>query len=224
MVLTAITIASAAMADGGVDSFDVLGSVMDKTKKEINTKSILKANKEEAERFREKIIKGWWEFIQGKSGAKAGEYCTATFLQAKRDPRPKMDLFKESIAVMLAGPGGDYRGALLGFMPIDSENAFPKLQKGKPVMVTLRQGDEKPVTLNAIYTTLANKSSTPVIVFAVPSIEALMEGMEDNWSFDVTYQGRSIANIKWHSGLKAREELKQCLAGKPFDNKSHLKD
>ena len=55
-------------------------------------------------------------------------------------------------------------------------------------------------------------------------VEALMGGMEDNWSFDVTYQGQSIASIEWHDGLKARDALKQCLAGKAFDNKSHLRD
>lgn len=211
-------------AEVGEDSFDVLGSVMDKTKKEIDAKSVLKGNKEEAERFREKIIKGWWEFMQGKSGAKPGEYCIATFLQAKRDPIPgKVDSFKDGTVLMLSGPGGNYRGALLGFMPLSDDHHFPEYQKGKPIMVTLKQGNEKPVTLNAIYMTVG-KTARPMIVFAVPTIEALMAGMEDDWSFQVIYQEQSIADITWHSGLKAREELKQCLAGQPFDSKSHLKD
>ncbi|MGV3582097.1 MAG: hypothetical protein ACO1N8_07300 [Methylophilus sp.] len=206
------------------DSFDVLGSVMDTTKKEISTKSILKLNKEEAEKFREKVISGWWEFMQANSNAKPGEYCAATFMRAKREKSSTgVDLFKDVIAVTLFGPGGDYRGALLGFTPITEDNAFPKLKSGQKVLVTLRQGNEPPSTLNAVYMTVG-ASSIPMIVFAVPSIEALMAGMEDKLDFEVIYQGKSIANIAWHSGFKAREELQKCLAGKSFDNKSHLKD
>jgi endonuclease YncB( thermonuclease family) len=206
------------------DSFDVLGSVMDTTKKEISAKSVLKGNKEEAEKFREKIISGWWEFMQASSKAKPGEYCAATFIQAKRDKRDSgVDLFKDGMAVALFGPGGDYRGALLGFMPISEENAFPKLKSGQKVLVTLKQGNEAPSTLNAVYMTLG-KASLPMITFAVPNIEALMAGMEDKWSFEVIYQDKTIANIAWHSGNKARDELKKCLAGKAFDDKSHLKD
>ena len=66
--------------------------------------------------------------------------------------------------------------------------------------------------------------SLTLIVFAVPTIEALMGGMEDNWSFDVIYQGQSIASIEWHDGLKARDELKKCLAGRSFDKQGHLRD
>jgi hypothetical protein len=47
----------------------------------------------------------------------------------------------------------------------------------------------------------------------VPSIEALLAGMRDDWHFEVVYQGTSIADIAWHDGLKARDELKRCLAG-----------
>lgn len=223
-VLTVAVISSPAMAEVQGESFDVLGSFMDKTKKEIDTNSVLKDNKAEAERYREKIIKGWWEFMQGKSGAKPGEYCMATFLQGKRKfQEGSNDGMKDGMAVMLSGPGGNYHGALLGFSPIGDEHRFPEYQKGKPIMVTLKQGNLKPVTLNAIYMTIG-KTSRPMILFAVPNIEALMAGMKDDWSFEVIYQEQSIADITWHSGLKAREELEKCIAGEPFDNKSHVFD
>ena len=111
---------------------------------------------------------------------------------------------KEGIVVTLFGPGGNYRGALLAFSPLgeDSAAAFPKLASGKPVRVTLAQGNIKPVTLNAIYMETGAKSP-PLLAFAVPSIEALLGGMEDKWSFDVSYGGKSIANIEWHDGLRA---------------------
>lgn len=221
-VLAATPCQAESQAQGG--DFDVLGSVMDTTKREINAKGVLNSSKEDAEKFREKIIAGWWEFMQANSSAKPSEFCAATFLRAKREKRESgVDLFKDGIAVTLFGPGGNYRGALLAFSPLAEEHAFPKLQNGKLVKVTLKQGNEAPTTLNAIYFDHVGTSTSPMIAFAVPSIEALMGGMEDKWSFDVSYQGKSIANIDWHSGLQAREELKKCLAGKPFDNKSHSK-
>ena len=205
------------------ESFDVLGAVMETNVKEINAANIMTSNKEEAIRYREKVIAGWWEFMQVNSKAKPGEYCAATFLRAKRVKQERGDGLSDGMMVTLFGPGGNYRGALLGFSPLGKDHAFPKLRNRQPVKVTLKQGDVAPVTLNAIYMEVS-PSAPPLIVFAVPSIEALMGGMEDQWSFDVSYEGQSIANVEWHDGLKARDELKKCLAGKPFNNERQWKD
>lgn len=195
------------------EAFDVLGAVMDNTQKRLNAKSVLKGNKEDAEAFREKIVGGWWEYMQASSSAKPGEFCAAMFQRAKRDPNPGgVDLFKDGMAVTLFGPGGGYRGALLAFSPLDDRHAFPRMQGGQKVLLTLKQGSEAPQTLNAAYLTLG-KSARPMIAFVVPSIEALLESIEDTASFDVLYQGRSIARIAWHSGFKARDALKACLKG-----------
>lgn len=197
------------------ESFDVLASVMETHNKEINAKEIVTSSKEEAIRYREKVIAGWWEFMQANSKAKPGEYCAASFLRAKRVKHERVDGISDGMMVTLFGPGGNYRGALLGFSPLDKDQSFPKAGNGKPVLVTLKQGNEKPVTLNAIYTEFG-PSKRPLLLFAVPSIEALMGGMEDTWRFEVIYQDKTIADIEWHDGLKARDALKQCLAGKPF--------
>lgn len=211
------------LATAGVqgEAFDVLASVMEEHNKELNASTALESGKDEAKRYHEAITAGWWEFMQAKSNATPGEYCAASFLRAKRlKEKGQPDSPNEGVVVTLFGPGGSYRGALLAFSPLgdDSTAAFPKLPSGSPVMVTLIQGNTKPVTLNAIYMKPRPKAP-PLLAFAVPSIDALMQGMEDNWTFDVTYQGRSIANIEWHDGLRARTELKKCLAGVPFDNK-----
>lgn len=48
--------------------------------------------------------------------------------------------------------------------------------------------------------------------------------MEDKLDFHLEYDGKKIGDIKWHSGNKAREELKKCLSGQPFYDKNPLKD
>ena len=226
-ILAALLVAAAvpchAKTEVQGENFDVLASVMETNAKEINAADILTSNKEAAIRYREKIIAGWWEFMQANSKAKPGEYCAATFLRAKRVKRDRVDGISDGMMVTLFGPGGNYRGALLGFSPLDSSHAFPKLKNGQPVKVTLKQGNVSPVTLNAIYTEMGS-SKQPLLLFAVPSIEALMNGMEDQWRFQVIYQDQTIADIEWHDGLMAREQLKKCLAGQPFDDRSHSRD
>lgn len=215
--LLAATVSLQARAQVAGESFDVLASVMETTRKEVDAQDILASNKDEAIKYREKITAGWWEFMQANSKAGPGEYCVATFLRAKRVKREREDGISDGMMVSLFGPGGNYRGALLGFSPLTRDHGFPKLKSGNPVLVTLKQGTEKAATLNAIYTEVS-PTAPPMLLFAVPNIEALMGGMKDDSSFEVIYQGKSIANIEWHDGLKARTQLKQCLVGKRFDN------
>lgn len=205
-------------AEANEQTFDVLGSVIDTTKKEISAANTLKDNREGVEKFKEKFGEGWWEFMQANSSAKSGEYCAATFIRARHEViSGNVDSLEDGVAVTLLGPGGDYRGALMAFSPLKESHSFPSLKSGQDVKVTLRQGNETPVTINAIYQTIGN-SAQPMIAFAVPTIEALMAGMEDKWDFELYYQNQSIARIEWHSGLHAREELKKCLSGTNFSS------
>ena len=54
----------------------------------------------------------------------------------------------------------------------------------------------------------------PAIAFAVPTIEAALEGMEEKLDFHLAFEGKDIGSIEWHSGIAARDALKSCLAQK----------
>lgn len=208
-----ISTAAWAQSEPSGEAFDVLGSIMDKSQKQLNAKNVIKKNNKDAEEFREKIIGGWWEFMQAKSNANPGEYCAAMFLRAQREPHQSgVDLFKEGMTVSLLGPGGSYRGALLAFSPLMKDHQFPQLQSGQKILVTLQQSNEAPQTLNAVYMRIG-KSETPMIAFAVPSMQALTASLEDKARFLVSYQGKTIANIEWHSGFSARDALNACAKG-----------
>lgn len=197
----------------GEEGFDVLGSVMDTTKQELNAKQEQeKGNKEfEKSKYGRFYKEGYWQFFQASSKAKKGEYCTAMFS-------------REGISVSILGPGGDYKGALMMFASLDNKNNdFPKSSTSSKVTVTLKQGNDAPATVKAINYSLG-VSQNPAIVFAVPTIDAALEGIEDKLDFHLEYDGKNIGDIEWHSGIKARDELKKCLAGKPFYDKNPLKD
>lgn len=197
----------------GEEGFDVLGSVMDTTKKELNAKQEQdKGNKEfEKSKYGRFYKEGYWQFFQASSKAKKGEYCTAMFS-------------REGMSISILGPGGDYKGALMMFGNLDDKNtAFPTSKSSSQIAVTLKQGNDAPETVKAINYPLG-ESQNPTIVFAVPTIEAAMDAMEEKMDFHLQYEGKNIGDIEWHSGFKARDELKKCLAGKPFYDKNPLKD
>jgi hypothetical protein len=201
--------ADSAPAGGG---FDVLGSVMDTTRREISVRGAVEGSKDEARKFRDKLVAGYWEFMQAKSDAKPGEYCAAVFFRADREPQPGgEDTFKNGMTVTMFGPGGEYRGALLAFSPLEAKHAFPAGKPGQKILVTLKQGNDPPATLNALYLTIGAKAQ-PMIAFAVPTIDALLGGVEDRLSFELTQNGTKIASIAWHSGFAARDAMKRCLA------------
>ncbi|MFA6630130.1 MAG: hypothetical protein WCS55_10265, partial [Sulfuricurvum sp.] len=135
----------------GEESFDVLGSVMDTTKKELNPKQEhQKGNKEfEKSKYGRYYKEGYWQFFQASSKAKKGEYCTAMFS-------------REGMNVSILGPGGDYKGALMMFGSLDEKNStFPRSSSSSKVAVTLKQGNDSPATVKAFNYSLG-ESQNPV--------------------------------------------------------------
>jgi hypothetical protein len=139
---------------------------------------------------------GGWDFFQGKNDAMPGEYCLAFF-------------WKKNGFVRLSGPGGDYRGAMMTFWGQD----IPRPSRQEHIKVTLKQTKEAPQTVEAI-NFITPGDSYGAIAFVVPSIEALLAGMEDTQSFELEIEGKSVAKVDWHSGLMAKNKLQACINAK----------
>lgn len=185
---------------------------MDTSKKEINAKQTVEKGKKDVSKSKYyKLNKeGYWQFFQASSKAKKGESCTAMFM-------------KEGMGVSILGPGGDYKGALMMFFNAYDNPAFPTSSTMTKVNVTLKQGKDAPVTTNALNYTIGSME-TPVVVFAVPTIQAALDGMEDKLDFHLQHNGQNIVDIEWHTGNMARNELKECLSGQPFNTKNPIKE
>ncbi len=137
---------------------------------------------------------GGWDFFQDKVDAAPGEYCAAFF-------------WKKDGFVRVSGPGGDYQGALLTFW---GEN-IPRPKKVEKIKVTLTQSNEPPQTVQA-FNYIMPGDAYGAIALAVPSIEAALAGIEDVQSFDLAINGKSVAKVKWHGGLAARDKLSKCVS------------
>ncbi len=142
----------------------------------------------------ERYLSGGWDYLDGHSKAAPGEYCAAFF-------------WRGDGMVRLSGPGGGYEGALMTFWGAN----IPTPATSQKIRVTLKQTGEAPQTLQAFNHKLAG-DAFGAIVFAVPTIEAALAGMEDVASFNVQMDGKSVAKVEWHGGLAARDRLRKCVS------------
>ncbi|OYY74840.1 MAG: hypothetical protein B7Y40_02500 [Gammaproteobacteria bacterium 28-57-27] len=144
----------------------------------------------------EHYINGGWEYFDDHAEAAPGEDCAAFF-------------WKGDGMVRLSGPGGDYKGALMTFWGA----SIPTPDKSQKVKVTLKQSGEAPQSVHAFNYKLPGDTFGS-IVFAVPTIEALLDGMEDVASFNLEIDGTSVAKVEWHGGMAARDRLRKCVNAK----------
>jgi len=190
-------------------AYDPMEDLVSTAKKEINAAGAIETSKKRVQDDprRKKVEAGFWQFFQGKRDAKPGEFCTAVYWQRDR-------------MISVSGPGGNYRGALLGFVAIEPPEGFPRPDDAKAtrkIKVTLKQGADAPASIMAFNSTIAGLSDE--IKFAVPTIDAALAGMEDRLRFRIDHEGKQVFDLEWHSGLAARDMLKRCLAGEKVDGK-----
>lgn len=147
------------------------------------------------------IIRGKWDFFQDTNDAAPGEYCAALYMNMAG-------------LVRLSGPGGNYRGALLTFWGPN----IPQPEKVRWVSVTLRQvvnndpNNSSTQTVRAYNYTETRVKGVGAIALAVPSAEALLNNMSDHLDFKLEVDGKEVQAIGMHSGLSARDNLRQCIA------------
>ncbi len=137
--------------------------------------------------------KGGWEMLPTQAGAKPGEYCGAFYT-------------KGNWVILISGPGGDYKGAMLIFW----KDGIPKPGTMKKMKVTLDQGDGSPQTVQ-VFNQKMPGFEVGSFAFAVPSIEDLLTEMEDEAVFTIEPEGYNSARFEWHDGLTARKDMEKCL-------------
>jgi hypothetical protein len=197
-------------ADTG--AYDPLADIVSTTKKEISVKGTVQEAKDELVSPKAlKLKKGYWQFFQGVKDPKPGEACTAVYMQDDK-------------LITIIGPGKEYKGALLGFIAIEPPNdTFPRPddEKGiQKVSVTLKQGSDNPVTIQAFNRTVV--PLTDELTFAVPTIKDALDNMEDKLRFQIDYEGKRAFDLEWHSGHAARDVLKRCLKGEDVSKQEVL--
>lgn len=193
-IAATITLLAAALAArAGYNPMDDLLSEAASTAAKIS-----EAPPEELEKLKQdpryqRYLNGGWEVFQNTKGAPRGEYCSALYWQ--------QDSF-----LAISGPGGEYRGAMLTFWGPD----IPQPLHNRKLRVTLKQTGDTGQTVQAFN---YRKSSEPygAIAFAVPSIEAALEGMNGAQGFEILVEGRRLLKLEWQDGAQAKQQMLDCL-------------
>lgn len=136
--------------------------------------------------------KAGWSYSNGNG---KGEFCSATFAYG-------------TDMVMLRGPGGEYQNTMMTF----ASPKIPSPNTPKKIAVSLKQGTDSPQKVNVINHKEKNlPHGYGAITFLIPSVEALLDNIEESQYLEVSIEGRTVATIQWNEGLVARDRLKECL-------------
>lgn len=154
-------------------------------------RSAKKYDQNKAEETRKKLER--WDFHQSKPDERV-QACQATFMSLRN-------------GVMFIDMDGSTKGTFIGFFG----TGVPKPGKPDQVKVSLTQSGETQ-TVQAYHLYLPWDGKFGVILFAIPSTKALIESIEDIQDYTVTMNGKTLVSGKWHSGLKARDWLRDCVS------------
>lgn len=135
---------------------------------------------------------GHWQYASGNGN---GEFCSATFSSGKN-------------FLSLKGPGGGYQAAMISFI----SQKIPAPDSTKKIRVSLKQGKEPEQIVEVLnYKEKNLQNNYGVVSFIVPSIELLLNNIEEIQDFEVSIDGKIVSKIRWYDGLVARDRLKECL-------------
>lgn len=144
------------------------------------------------------VVNGFWNF----TGDKPSESCSAFY-------------FRKGVIASIASLNGNKSGAFFVFM----SSSIPKPAQPTRIRATLTQTGNSPATVEVINVTYilnqkdGDKGKLGAIFFAVPTMEAAINGIEETQKFGISIDGKNVAEIEWNGGLNARDQLKQCVNG-----------
>ena len=85
---------------------------------------------------------------------------------------------------------------------------LPKSKEVTKMTITLQQDNEPAQTLQVF--NYRETRDVGTILFAVPGLTALLNGMSDKQRFKLTDNGKTLLDIEWHSAAPIINKLRQC--------------
>jgi hypothetical protein len=85
---------------------------------------------------------------------------------------------------------------------------LPKSRQVEKIRITLQQDEEPAQTLQVFNYRESREVGT--IMFAVPGLIAMLNGMSDTQRFRLSDNGKMLLDLQWHSAAPVIEKLKQC--------------
>lgn len=159
-----------------------------------------KQREKEDEEKRQALAKGIWDF--GSTPTPEGNLCAAVFAKYSYEYKKYKPEHGGLVTVMgFQTPKPD---AWLIFHGV----GLPKSKEVTKLKITLQQDDEPAQTLQVFNYRESREVGT--ILFAVPGLIAMLNGMSDKQRFRLSDNGKMLLDIEWHSAAPVIEKLKEC--------------
>lgn len=139
-----------------------------------------------------KMAEGEWAYYQEGEPPAPGQKCAATFVNVDG-------------MLSVAAMGGYKDPALLLLSGVD----VPRPHNEGTIRATLHQTGERPQNVS-VQNFTASGMNVGTVAFAIPSLEAAVQGLEDEAEIAVDVDGKRIYMLKYHSGHQASTELERC--------------
>lgn len=153
----------------------------------------MKQREKEKEEKRKVLAKGIWD-VDSKPTPE-GKLCAAVFSKYKLD---------EGGIVTIMGFQSPKPDAWLIFQGV----GLPKPRNVTKMKVSLQQDNEPAQTLQVF--NYRESTDVGTIMFAVPGLTAMLNGMTDKQRFRLSDNGKMLMDIEWHSAASVIEKLRQC--------------
>lgn len=153
----------------------------------------MKQREKEKEEKRRALAKGTWD-VDSKPTPE-GNLCAAVFSRYT---------LGEGGIVTILGFQNPKPDAWLIFHGV----GLPKSKDVTKMSITLQQDNEPAQTLQVF--NYRETRDVGTIVFAVPGLTALLNGMSDKQRFKLTDNGKPLLDIEWHSAAPIINKLRQC--------------
>lgn len=143
----------------------------------------------------QRYTNGAWDIIKADKSAGDGQHCVALFT-------------KGQAIVSLVGPNPAYNGTLMIFSGPD----VPRPKAVEKASFTLSQLGMEPQTVTA-FSYVNSAQSWGSIAFAVPSVQAAIDGIDDVQKIEVAKSGKVVFKTDWSKGHAARDKWRSCMQG-----------
>lgn len=145
----------------------------------------------------QELLRGVWTYRRSDP-RQSPQICAATF-------------WTRNGGVSFIHMGGREEYTFLGFFGA----SIPQVKKPRTISIDLIQSGETQ-RVRALNIHFGSVKSMGMVLFNVRRPEVLLGAIEDQQDFEVKFNGEQIAYGAWHSGLKARDELKDCLLSQGY--------
>lgn len=143
-----------------------------------------------------KLADGWWEYFDADKSRPPAYGCAVAYLSLG--------------GVVLLSEVSRYKEAVITFVGI----SVPRPDHPSKVTAWVDQDDGSPQKIIMLNYAVPNNKHFGAISLEVPTMDFLLDTMEDMQAFEISVDRKSLIRIAWKNGMAARDQLRECMRQK----------